>query len=380
MSFMSVNLQDTCPYIRLHIRTGARSGRALNTDMKALLASLLLAVAVSAHAQPRIYPQAELDALLAPIALYPDPLLSQVLVAATYPDDVREAAAWSRANAHLKGDEALRAADALPWDPSIKALLAYPDLLARMDESPQWTADLGAAFLAQEPQVMETVQALRQRAQASGFLQSDGYQSVQQQSSYIVVQPVHSHVVYLPWYNPLVVYGPWWWHSHRPFMWRPWHPRPAAFVSLNFHHRPVVDWHRRHVTRAFVHRPVQVRRPVQVNRPANIRNQGQRAQTARPIVQGAQIQPRFGVQENRSQFRREHRSEPRREHRTERRGAVQVRRPVQARIARPIVQGAQLPRFGEQRSQAGRGERGHARAEPRQHSRGNARGNARGRN
>ena len=78
--------------------------------MKALVLALLLAVAASVHAQPRLYSQAELDALLAPIALYPDPLLSQVLIAATYPDDVREAAAWSRANAHLKGDDAVRAA------------------------------------------------------------------------------------------------------------------------------------------------------------------------------------------------------------------------------------------------------------------------------
>src|SRR5688572_28276317 len=209
-------------------QASARAGRLIGT-MKALLASLLLAVAVSAHAQPRIYHQAELDALLAPIALYPDPLLSQVLVAATFPDDVREAAAWSRANSHLNGDAAVRAADPLPWDPSVKALLAYPDLLARMDESPQWTHDLGAAFLAQEPHVMATVQTLRQRAQASGHLQSDGYQSVQQSDGYIAVQPVYSHIVYVPWYNPLVVYGPWWWHSHRPVAWRHWHAHPVAF-------------------------------------------------------------------------------------------------------------------------------------------------------
>jgi len=300
--------------------------------MKALIAALLLAVAASVQAQPRVYHQADLDALLAPIALYPDPLLSQVLIAATYPDDVREAAAWSRANAHLKGEDAVRAAEPMPWEPSLKALLAYPDLLARMDESPQWTADLGQAFLAQEPQVMETVQALRRRAQASGFLQSDGYQSVHEQDSYVIVQPVQSHVVYLPWYNPLVVYGPWWWHSHRPVAWRPWHPRPAAFVSFSFA-RPSFDWHRHRIHRpvrvqrpVHVHRPVQVHRPAQVHRPrkverpAHIHNHVHQAQTARPIIQGAQLPPRFRAYENRSQARQEHRPDNRARFRQESRG------------------------------------------------------------
>ncbi len=319
--------------------------------MKALLASLLLAVAVSAHAQPRIYHQAELDALLAPIALYPDPLLSQVLVAATYPDDVREAAAWSRANPHLRGDEVLRAAEALPWDASVKALLAYPDLLARMDESPQWTADLGAAFLAQEPQVMETVQVLRQRAQASGFLQSDGYQTVQQESSYIVVQPVHSQIVYLPWYNPLVVYGPWWWHSHRPLVWRAWHPRPVGFVSTHWH-RPSVDWHRRHIARAHVHRPAQVHRPNQVHRPTQVH---------RPVV-------------------RSHRPQLQDKHRPQ--SSVTVHNHVhQARNARPIVQGALLPRVRELHPEIRREHRGQARSEHRSHNRGSQnRGHGRRRN
>ena len=273
--------------------------------MKALIAALLLAVAAAAHAQPRVYQQAELDALLAPIALYPDPLLSQVLIAATYPDDVREAAAWLRANPNLRGDDAVRAAEPMPWDPSLKALLAYPDLLARMDESPQWTTDLGYAFIAQEPQVMETVQLLRRRAQASGYLQSDGYQSVQEHENYVVVQPVYSGAVYVPWYNPLVVYGPWWWHSHWPIAWRPWHPRPL--VITRHVPRPVIDWRHRHIDRVHVHRPVPVHRPVQVKRPvpvhraapiesrATIHNHVHQAQTARPIIQGARIQSRGDI-------------------------------------------------------------------------------------
>src|SRR5687767_7269557 len=105
--------------------------------MKVILAMLLgaaVALTSPAQAQTRTFSQPELDALLAPVALYPDPLLSQVLMAATYPQDLAEAAAWSRANPYLKGEDAVRAADAYPWDPSVKSLLAFPDVLARMDE------------------------------------------------------------------------------------------------------------------------------------------------------------------------------------------------------------------------------------------------------
>ena len=140
--------------------------------MKFLLA-VIAAVALCAPAQAqaqKVYSQAELDALLAPVALQTDGVLSQVLMAATYPEDVAAAAAWSRANAHLRGDAAVRAADEQPWDPSVKSLLAFPELLARMDESPQWLRDLGEAFLGQQAQVMDTVQGLRRRAQANGQL------------------------------------------------------------------------------------------------------------------------------------------------------------------------------------------------------------------
>lgn len=337
--------------------------RALNADMKALIAALLLAVAAAAQAQPRVYGQADLDALLAPVALYPDPLLSQVLIAATFPEEVREAAAWSRANAHLKGDDAVRAAEAMPWDASVKALLAHPDLLARMDESPQWTLDLGQAFLAQEPQVMETVQELRRRAQASGYLQSDAYQTVQDHGTYVAVQPVYSSIAYVPWYNPLVVYGPWWWHSHRPIAWRPWHARPVSFVSVHLH-RPIVDWHRRHVHRphhvrkpVHGHRPVHVHRPVQVQRAPLVHNHVHQARNARSIVEGARMR----------EHRPDHRSSERGDHRSSNRGKFFDHGQVhQARNARPIVEGARL---GEQRFEARREHRSFDRKEFRQGSR-----------
>ena len=226
----------------------------MKTLFSILLGAAMLLLQAPAQAQHRAYDQAELDALLAPVALYPDPLLSQVLMAATYPADVAEAAAWSRANPHLTGESAVHAAQHEPWDPSVKSLLAFPDVLARMDESPQWTMDLGQAFLAQEPHVMDTIQALRRRAQASGYLRSNEHYSVQQNGPVIAVVPVQPQVVYVPYYSPYVVYGPWWQPAYRPVVWRSWRPAPV-FVSANFFFG-APDWHHRHVR--VVHRPAYV--------------------------------------------------------------------------------------------------------------------------
>jgi hypothetical protein len=195
-----------------------------------LLALCLLLPLAPAQAQSRLYSQPELDALLAPIALYPDPLLSQILTAAVYPDQVAQAADWSRRNPGVSGDDAVQMVQDQPWEPGVKALVAYPDVLARMGESPQWTSDLGNAFLGQQTQTMTTVQTLRQRAQASGYLRSDGEQQVYQQGPAIVVQPVYPQYVYVRYYDPLVVYGTWWWPAYRPVFWRPWAPR-VVFVN-----------------------------------------------------------------------------------------------------------------------------------------------------
>ena len=219
----------------------------------ALLAAVLVAAAPAAQAQPRVYTQAELDALLAPVALHPDGLLSQILIAATYPEEVAAAADWSRANPHLRGDDAVRAVDYEPWDPAVKALVAFPDILARMDESPQWLHDLGQAFLYQEPHVMDTVQGLRQRAQAAGYLSSSEQQAVYTSGDAIVVEP-RTQFVYVRYYDPYVVYGPWWWPHYHPVFWRPWAIYPVFVTRGFFYARP--QWHHRHVQ--VVHRPVHV--------------------------------------------------------------------------------------------------------------------------
>jgi len=198
----------------------------------ALLAVLILAPAV-VLAQ-RSFSQPELDRMLAPVALYPDPLLSQVLMAATYPADLVEAARWSRANPQFAGDDAVRAADRYDWDPSVKSLLAFPQLLQRMDEDLEWTRSLGEAFLAQEPHVMDTVQQLRRRAHAAGHLRSDERILVQPQGQAFAIAPVQPQLLYVPYYDPLVVYGPWWWPAYQPVYWAPW----PGYVRA---HRPGVS-------------------------------------------------------------------------------------------------------------------------------------------
>jgi hypothetical protein len=207
--------------------------------LRFLLAGLVATTALGAHAQAEFEP-GQLDALLAPIALYPDPLLSQILDASLYPQDVQAAAAWSRANPQLSGDAALATVQTMPWAPSAKALVAYPDVLARMAESPQWLADLGAAYATYGPNVMATVQDLRARAQASGYLQSNSEQYVYQQGQAIVVQPAYPNLVYAPYYDPYIVFGGVW-TAYRPVVWRPWVPRPRFVTRVVV--APPVRWY-----------------------------------------------------------------------------------------------------------------------------------------
>ena len=169
-----------------------------------------------------VFSQPELDQMLAPIALYPDPLLSQVLMAATYPRDLAEAASWSQANGRPRGDEAVRAAEREPWDPSVISLVAFPDLLYMMDERRDWTQRLGDAFLAQPDDVMNAVQHLRRRADEAGHLRSGEEMVVQRNGDDYVIEPPSPEVVYVPYYDPRVVYGDWWWPNYAPVYWGPW--------------------------------------------------------------------------------------------------------------------------------------------------------------
>jgi hypothetical protein len=166
--------------------------------------------------------QQELDQMLAPIALYPDSLLSQILMASTYPLEIVEATRWSTANPNLKDDDAVKAAAQNGWDPSVTSLIAFPQILTMMDDRLSWTERLGDAFLAQQAQVMDTVQSLRQKAYAAGNLKSTEQVRVEQQGQTIVIEPPNPQVVYVPYYDPRIVYGPWWWPGYPPVYWGPW--------------------------------------------------------------------------------------------------------------------------------------------------------------
>jgi hypothetical protein len=163
--------------------------------------------------------------------LYPDSLLSQILMASTYPLEIVEAGRWSKANPNLKGDDAVKAAEQNGWDPSVKSLVAFPQVLTMMDDNLTWTERLGDAFLAQQPQVMETVQSLRQKASAAGNLKSNEQVRVDQQGQTIVIEPPNPQVVYVPYYDPREVYGPWWWPEYPPVYWGPW---PGYYVRPGF--------------------------------------------------------------------------------------------------------------------------------------------------
>ena len=162
-----------------------------------------------------------LDSLLAPIALYPDQLLSQVLMASTYPLEVVEAARFVKANPSLRGDALDRALQGRSWDASVLSLCAFPQVLDMMDAKLEWTQRLGDAFLADEGAVMSTVQGLRLRAQQAGNLQSTPQQNVVVQDRSIIIEPAQPEYVYVPVYNPEIIYGPWWAPAYTPWYWYP---------------------------------------------------------------------------------------------------------------------------------------------------------------
>lgn len=161
--------------------------------------------------QPKI-PADQLDSLVAPIALYPDPLLAQVLAASTYPLELIQLQQWLAKNQALKDKSLAEAVAKQPWDPSIQALAALPDVVKRLADDIQWTTDLGNAFLAQQGDVMDAVQRMRKKADSNGNLKSTEQQRVEtkvvENKSVIVIEPAKPEVVYVPSYDPVVVYGP----------------------------------------------------------------------------------------------------------------------------------------------------------------------------
>ncbi len=180
-----------------------------------IIISFLSVVPVAALAQyaapPPLLAPSQLDNLVASIALYPDPLLAQVLAASTYPNPIPDAAQWAAQHSYLTGDALARsiAEDNLPFDPSVQALLPFPSVLDMMARDLNWTTQLGNAFLAQQAGVMEAVQRMRQRALDYGYLQSNQYVRVISAGPGILqIEPVNSGYIYVPYYSPGVVFVP----------------------------------------------------------------------------------------------------------------------------------------------------------------------------
>jgi hypothetical protein len=184
--------------------------------------------------QTRVYSQEELDRMLAPVALYPDNLLSQFLMAATYPLEVVEADRWLKKNQGLTADQLDAALQEKSWDVSVKSLCHFPNVLAMMSDKLTLTNDMGNAFLNQQEQVMNTIQNLRAKAQAQGNLASTDKQKVVVQEGDISIEPATPDVVYVPAYDPCWVYGPWWYSSCAP----PWFWYPGIVIGAGFFFGP----------------------------------------------------------------------------------------------------------------------------------------------
>jgi len=206
--------------------------------LAALLLALFALTAAPARAQaPAPFTQAELDQMLAPIALFPDALLAQTLMAATYPSDVALAVEWAFGHRHLEGDAAVKAVQDKPWDPSVQSLVAFPQVLAMFGEDPQWVQDLGDAFLDQPGDVMDSVQFLRARARDAGNLATNAQQIVTVEpappppativnappppTQIITIAPANPQVIFVPIYNPTWAFGPWWHPAFPPFFFPP---------------------------------------------------------------------------------------------------------------------------------------------------------------
>jgi hypothetical protein len=185
-----------------------------------------------AQAPPYTQQTAEqLQQLVAPIALYPDSLVAQILAASTFPEQVVEADRWVQAHPDLKGTDLGNAVDQQPWDPSVKALAAFPSVLGNMDKNLSWTSSLGDAYYNQQQDVMDAVQVMRRKAQDAGNLKSTPQQTVREQDSAIDIEPADPDEVYIPAYDPWLVYG-------GPIVaWPGWYPYPGIWFGgpyLNF--------------------------------------------------------------------------------------------------------------------------------------------------
>jgi hypothetical protein len=228
----------------------------------------MLSIPLAASAQDSVateeadrFNNEELDQMLAPIALYPDSLIAQILMASTYPLEIVEAERWLRDNKNMQGDALDNALKERSWDPSVKSLCHFPDVIFAMSNKLDQTTKLGDAFLGQEDDVMATIQELRQKAEDQGNLKSTREQKVIVDSDYIQIEPANPEEVYVPVYDPLYVYGPWWYPSYPPYYWN--YPfgiditggfigfGPRIFLGFGLFSWTWFDWHNHRINLDF---------------------------------------------------------------------------------------------------------------------------------
>ncbi|GIU19729.1 MULTISPECIES: DUF3300 domain-containing protein [unclassified Shewanella] len=203
------------------------------------------------------YSEGQLAQMLAPIALYPDSLLTHILIAATYPLEVVQAHRWQQSKQHLSTQAQIAKAEDKDWDPSVVALIAFPNVLQKLSDELNWTQSLGDAFLQDEAQVLASIQTLRQQADDANSLEQMDNMQVTRVSNQIVIEPVRKEIVYVPYYDPRTVYGYWRWYSYPPIYWAvyPGYVRPGyghfywragVHISFNYYFS-AFHWHKRHV-------------------------------------------------------------------------------------------------------------------------------------
>jgi hypothetical protein len=231
------------------------------------------------------FTEGELEQILAPIALYPDTVLTHVLIASTYPLEVIQAERWTGENPDVLATDAVTAVEEKDWDPSVKALVAFPEILKRLSKNLDWTQKLGDAFLADEEKLLASIQALRQRAYEIGSLDKMDKMKISKDENSIVIEAIETQVIYVPYYDTRVVYGPWHWAHYPPVHWQyphyithnrrhhsPFYWGPRVHISFGFFFSSF-HWHNRHVVRIPYHhyRPhnYQNRRQVIRNEHAN---------------------------------------------------------------------------------------------------------------
>jgi hypothetical protein len=252
----------------------AQVGRASQVSQADTQPAVEVAPPSSSEAAQVAWSPDELNQLVAPIALYPDALVAQIVAAASYPTEVVEANHWIQQHSGLAGEELAKAADPQSWDPSVKALTQFPSVLATMDKNLSWTSALGDAYVNQPQNVLDAVQVMRARAQHAGNLQSTPQESVTTEGQTIAIQPTDPEVVYVPEFDPWDVYG-------EPLDFYPgWVGGPEAYVGpgivfglgigvgflggygWGWHHWGA-DWHGREVE--FNHNPYMSRSPTFTN-------------------------------------------------------------------------------------------------------------------